>query len=672
MKAAGKSNRRGYRYRGHAPPRFAQGSRSGRRRPPLHDLSCVTYYPPFHVAESIQKPVQSPQTDAPVFHRGPKDAMSIATLNDIFFAAVERNLEKVMLYREAGKWLPISCSQFEEKVARTARALYSWGIRSGHRVAILSENRPEWPIADMSSLLLGGVTVPLYTTLTPEQTAFVLSDAGCRIIFASSDQQLHKVISILPKTQIEKIVVMDDLKFTGDLLPFAEKCITMRQLTQSGPGKLDPEIDQQARSVARDDLATIVYTSGTTGTSKGAMLTHGNIASNIMCSLLGFNMRPGLVSISFLPLCHITARHVDLSMLYHGVTLAYCPFIEQLPQGLLEVKPSLFVAVPRVYEKIYAQAERQAQGFPKRTIYEWALTVGREFKPSILAGKIPKSSRWRLAYKLVFSKIRAGMGGKVETFISGGAPLGRELAEWYATVGIRIHEGYGLTETSPVIAVNTPVNHRIGTVGKILPNIEVRIAEDGEILVRGPSVFKGYWNRPVETKAALQDGWFKTGDIGNIDADGYLSVTDRKKDLIKTSGGKFIAPQPIENALKLNPYVGVAAILGDRRKFPAVMISPNFTRLEEWARENGIPFSSRSELTANSKVHRLYEGVVEEQNQNLARFEKLKRVIVVPDEFTAENGALTPTLKLRRRVIEERYKQQIDELYAQAETVHTH
>jgi long-chain acyl-CoA synthetase len=594
--------------------------------------------------------------------------MSIATLNDIFFATEERDHEKVMLYREAGKWLSISSRQLVEKVARTARALGSWGIRSGDRIAILSENRPEWPIADISSLLLGAITVPLYTTLTAEQTAFVLSDAGCRVIFVSSDQQLHKVISILPKTPIKKIIVMDDLAFTGDLSPFADECITMRQIMQTGPGNLDPEIEQKARSVAPADLATIVYTSGTTGTSKGAMLTHGNIASNITYSMLDFAMRPGMVSISFLPLCHITARHVDFSMLYHGVTLAYCPFIEQLPQALLEVKPSLFVAVPRVYEKIYAQAERQAQGFPKGTIYEWALSVGRQYKPEILAGKIPSSRRWRLAYRLVFSKIRAGMGGRAQTFISGGAPLGRELAEWYATVGIRIHEGYGLTETSPVIAVNTPVNHRIGTVGKILPNVEVRIAEDGEILVRGPSVFKGYWNRPEETRAALEDGWFKTGDMGNIDADGYLSVTDRKKDLIKTSGGKFIAPQPIENALKLNPYVEVAAIIGDRRKFPAVMISPNFVHLEEWARTHGIPFSSRAELIANPKVLALYQGVVEEQNQNLARFEKLKRLILVPDEFTADNGALTPTLKLRRRVIEERYRKQIDELYAQAET----
>jgi long-chain acyl-CoA synthetase len=398
------------------------------------------------------------------------------------------------------------------------------------------------------------------------------------------------------------------------------------------------------------------------------MLTHGNIASNIQCSLLGFDMRPGLVSISFLPLCHITARHVDFAMFYHGVTLAYCSFFQDLPQVLQEVRPSIFVAVPRVYEKIYAQAGLKAQGFPKRAIFKWALGVGRQHKPEILAGKTPVSMAWQFANKLVFSKIREAMGGQVGTFVSGGAPLGRELAEWYAAVGIRIHEGYGLTETSPVIAVNTPTDHRIGTVGKTLTNIEVRIAEDGEILVRGPSVFKGYWNRPDDTKAAFENGWFKTGDIGNIDGDGYLSVTDRKKELIKTSGGKFIAPQPIENSLKLNPLVGVAALLGDRRKFAAVIISPNFALLEQWAGDNKIPFASRAELVAQPKVQDLYAEIVEAVNQRLARFEKLKRVIVVPDEFTVENGALTPSLKLRRRVVEERYRKQIDELYAHAET----
>jgi long-chain acyl-CoA synthetase len=594
--------------------------------------------------------------------------MTLATLNDIFFAATERNLDRAMLYRDSGKWLPISSSDLRRNVAATAHALQQWGIRKGDRVAILSENRPEWSTADFAILLLGAVTVPVYATLTPEQTAYTLGDSGATVIFVSTEQQLRKIQTILPRTQIQKIVIMDRVHLPSEL---STTCALMDEFTTQGPQTLDAQSESLARAIQPDDLATIIYTSGTTGTSKGAMLTHGNIASNINCSLLGFDMRPRLLSISFLPLSHVTARHVDLAMLYHGVTLAYCPFMENLSQTLLEVRPSLCVSVPRVYEKIYAKAESSARGFPKRAIYHWALSVGRANKPAILAGEIPTSLSWKLANELVFSKIRAGMGGNVETFISGGAPLGRELAEWFATVGIRIHEGYGLTETSPVIAVNTPINHRIGTVGKILPNLEVRIAEDGEILVRGPSVFKGYWNRPEETRNAFEDGWFKTGDIGNIDADGYLSVTDRKKELVKTSGGKFIAPQPIENSLKLNPMVAASAIIGDKRKFAFVIVSPNFTLLEDWARTNNITFSSRAELIANPEVQALYEAIVEEVNQNLARFEKLKRVLLVPDEFTADNGALTPTLKLRRRIIEDRYRRQIDELYAQAESAAT-
>jgi long-chain acyl-CoA synthetase len=591
--------------------------------------------------------------------------MSLATLNDIFFAATERNLDRVMLYRESGKWLPISSSDLYRNVARTARALQKWGIRKGDRVAILSENRPEWSTADFAILLLGAVTVPVYATLTAEQTAYTLRDSGASIVFVSSEHQLRKVQTILAGTQIKRIVVMDHIQVPSDL---AATCVLMDQFMTQGPGDLDPQTESVARSIQPDDLATIIYTSGTTGTSKGAMLTHGNMASNINYSLLGFDMRPGQTSISFLPLSHVTARHVDFAMLNHGVTLAYCPFMENLPATLLEVRPTVCVSVPRVYEKIYAKTEMTARGFPKRAIYRWVLSVGRANKPAILAGNTPTSPSWKLANQLVFSKIREGLGGRVETFISGGAPLGRELAEWFATVGIRIHEGYGLTETSPVIAVNTPINHRIGTVGKILPNLEVRIADDGEILVRGPSVFKGYWNRPEETQNAFHDGWFKTGDIGQIDADGYLSVTDRKKELIKTSGGKFIAPQPIENSLKLNPLIGTSAILGDKRKFAFVIISPNFALLEDWARTNNIAFSSRAELVANPKVQALYEGIVEQVNQNLARFEKLKRVLLVPDEFSADNGALTPTMKLRRRVIEERYRSLIDELYAQADS----
>jgi long-chain acyl-CoA synthetase len=625
--------------------------------------------------------------------------MGLTTLNDIFFAAVERNLERAMLHRQGSAWLPVSSQEFGRSTIRTARALQGCGIGKGDRVAILSENRPEWPVADMATLLLGAVTVPLYTTLTAEQTAFLLNDAGCRVIFVSSEIQLRKVLSLVSQTKVEQVVVMDRVEIdrvevervelagrgSGPTARVVMMDTLMRPIASGRESeaekKLEAELDRkleaQGRGVSPEDLATIVYTSGTTGASKGAMLTHGNIASNISCSLLGFDIEPGQISISFLPLCHITARHVDFSMIYHGVTLAYVPFMEQLATALLEVRPTTFVAVPRVYEKIYAQAERKAGRFARRAIFDWALSIGVQYKPEILAGRTPTAHAWRLANKLVFSKIREGIGGQVRTFISGGAPLGRELAEWYAAAGIRIHEGYGLTETSPVIAVNSPINHRIGTVGKILPNIEVRIAEDGEILVRGPSVFKGYWNRPEETQNAfvdglinngrVNDGWFKTGDIGNIDAEGYLSVTDRKKDLIKTSGGKFIAPQPIENSLKLNSLIGTAAIVGDKRKFAAVIISPNFASLEDWARTNGIPFNSRADLVANPMVQAVYDQIIGGINQNLARFEKLKRVLLVADEFTAENGALTPTMKLRRRVIEERYRRQIEELYAQAE-----
>jgi len=388
----------------------------------------------------------------------------------------------------------------------------------------------------------------------------------------------------------------------------------------------------------------------------------------VLNSLVDFDVRVGDLSVSFLPLSHVTARHADIALLHRGVTLAYCPFLEELPNVLTEVQPTIFVAVPRVYEKIYGQVEQKAKGFPKRAVYEWALSVGRTHSDRILLGEVPKSAAWKLAHKLVYSQVRARMGGRVTTFVSGGAPLGKELAAWYASIGIRIHEGYGLTETSPVIAINTPRAHKMGTVGRPLPNVEVQIAHDSEILVRGPSIFRAYWNRPDDTRDAFLDGWFKTGDIGNLDGDGFLSVTDRKKDLLKTSGGKFIAPQPVENSLKLNAMIGTAVVLGDRRKFASVIISPAFPLLEEWARNHHVSFSSREELVASPKVQELYKGIVGEVNRGLARYETLKKILLVPDEFSATDGTLTPTLKLRRKAIEERYRDQIDELYREAET----
>jgi long-chain acyl-CoA synthetase len=582
--------------------------------------------------------------------------MSLETLNDIFFAVVERDAARAMLQRRAIEWIPISSQEFHRNVTGVASALRGWGITKGDRIAILSENRPEWTIADFASLLLGAVVVPVYTTLTPEQTTYILRDSGARVIFVSTQKQLEKIFAILDCTPIEKIVAMDAVETT--------RAAHMYQLMKSD---LPVDFEATARSISADDLATIIYTSGTTGTPKGAMLTHGNMASNLACSLSEFGVSSGDLSISFLPLSHVTARHVDFAMLYHGVTLAYVPFVDQLPQALLEVKPTIFVGVPRVYEKIHTQVEVKTKGVLKLFAYELALRVGRRCRPEILGGQRPQAFAWRIADRVVFSQILAGMGGRAKLFISGGAPLGRELAEWYADVGIRIHEGYGLTETSPVIAVNTPKAHKIGTVGKPLANVEVKIAEDGEILVRGPSVFKGYWKKPDETQNAFSDGWFKTGDIGNIDSAGFLSVTDRKKDLIKTSGGKFIAPQPIENSLKHNALIAEAVVLGDRRKFPAVLILPYFSLLEDWARANNVNFSSREQLVAEPRVQALYHGIVADLNRNLAQFEKLKQTVLVAEEFSPDNGTLTASMKVRRRAIEDRYRAAIEKMYAEAE-----
>jgi long-chain acyl-CoA synthetase len=397
------------------------------------------------------------------------------------------------------------------------------------------------------------------------------------------------------------------------------------------------------------------------------MLTHANMAANINYSLRDFGFSEGLLCVSFLPLSHVTARSVDMGLLYSGVTLAHLPQIDQLPQALLEVRPHVLLSVPRVYEKVHTQVELKAGKFPGKQIYRWALGVGRAHQAEILAGKTPHSFSWKLANKLVFSKVRQGIGGRVEVFISGGAPLGRELAEWYANIGIRIFEGYGLTETSPVIAVNSPCAHRLGSVGKPLKNVEVKIADDGEILVRGPSVFHTYWNKPQETRDAFADGWFKTGDIGRIDEDGFLYVTDRKKDLLKTSGGKFIAPQPIESSFKHHPWIAEAIVIGDKRKFPSVLLVPNFAAIEEYARMQGLPFSSRRELIANPEIHARFAGIVDAVNAELAQFEKLKKFRLLSEELSAANGTLTASLKLRRRAIEEHFRYEIEQMYSEAE-----
>jgi long-chain acyl-CoA synthetase len=581
------------------------------------------------------------------------------TLSDIFFHVVDSNSPRVMMFEKDGAWHSISSTDLYKRVAGVARKLRSWGIGHGDRVAILSENRPEWAIADWAILLVGAASVPIYATLTSEQCSYLLRHSGARAIFVSSEEQRQKIAAVAAETNVEHIVIMDASDATS------ENVEDMQALMASGPDSRDTDLDIFARSIAPDDLATLIYTSGTTGIPKGAMLTHGNLASNLATSLDAFTFdKPEEISLSFLPLSHITARHVDLGCMYRGVTLAYCPNFDDMPRMLKEVRATFFVAVPRVYEKIYNAAQRKASSGMKKQIFKWALQVGKDHITETLAGKHHTGIAWTIADKLVFSKVREGVGGRVEYYVSGGAPLGRELAEWYACVGIRIHEGYGLTETSPVIAVNTPDAHRLGTVGRPLPNLEVRIAEDGEILTRGPNVFKGYWNMPEETANAFEGEWFKTGDIGNIDTDGFLSVTDRKKDLIKTSGGKFIAPQPIENSLKANPLIAEAAVIGDKRRFASAVIAPAFATLEDWAGRNEVPFSNRHELVNNPKILALYQGIVDDVNKSLAKYEKLKKIYIIPDELSIADGTLTPTLKLRRRNVESRYRTEIEKMYA--------
>jgi long-chain acyl-CoA synthetase len=567
-----------------------------------------------------------------------------------------------MTYERGGTWHEISSRELYARVYHTAKQIRQWGFAKGDRVALIAENRFEWAITDWACLLLGVVDVPIYPTLTAEQTEFMLDNSGARAIFVSTHKQLEKILSIRARTRLERIVVMDEIT--------AADAVHMNTIMEAhAPVDRDAQFDAAARSIIADDLATIIYTSGTTGVSKGVMLTHGNIASNLEQTAQSLGWQPGQVSLSFLPLSHVTARHVDYLCFLRGVMLAYCPTFEEVPAKIQQMRPHLFVSVPRVYEKVRQEVDRRANSGLKRNIYQWALRVGQRHRSEIAHGVKPSDWRWKIANKLIYSKIYAWFGGRTQMFVSGGAPLGVDLARWYADVGIRILEGYGLTETSPVIAVNTPEANKLGTVGKPLANVECRIAPDGELLVRGPSVFKSYWHNSDETAKVFEGDWFKTGDIGNIDPDGFLSITDRKKDLIKTSGGKFIAPQPIEAKLKLSPLVAHPIVIGNGRKFASVIISPNFPALEQWAHEHGIAFQTREQLVENAKVIQEFHRIADDVNQSLAHFETIKKILLVPDDFTVSAGEVTPTLKLRRKTIEEKYKEQIDSLYSSLKAV---
>lgn len=606
----------------------------------------------------------------------PPSAIALRTVNDVLLTAVSRNNPHVIRYKDdAWCWTTIDSSEFYRRVRAFAAVLAGFGIGPGDRVAILGENRWEWAVADFATLALGAVDVPLYPTLTPEQIAFMLRDSGARVIVLSSRAQYNKVISIREQTALERIVIMD-----GVILAGAEKFSEWMEATMP----FTPDgLKTTASAVHPDDLATIIYTSGTTGEPKGVMLTHGNIASNLNYSTSLFEWNDSSSCISFLPLSHITARSLDYALYKYGATVVYCPDFADVPRTMQEIHPTIMVAVPRVYEKVRQTVEAKVSQSPvKKALYTWAIEVGSQQRATVLSGKQPSSLQWKLANKLIFSKVSSAFGGNVRSFVSGGAPLGMDTAGWFADVGLVINEGYGLTETSPVISLNNPRDYRIGSVGKVLPNIEVCFAPDDEILVRGPSVFKGYWHNPVASHEAFsgdgcaKDGkpgpeqWFHTGDIGHLDADGFLFITDRKKELLKTSGGKLIAPALIENKLKANALIGQAALVGDKRKFASLIISPNFAALEPWARQQGIAYSNKEELVANARVTEAYKLIVDKVNATLAPFESIKRFHVVPDDWTVETGELTPSMKLKRRVINHKYESVIHEFYKDEATSH--
>jgi long-chain acyl-CoA synthetase len=593
----------------------------------------------------------------------------ISTINDLFRrVSAAANPRAILWLDEFGQWQPISSDQIYQRVRALAQAFLGWGAQKGDRIALISENRWEWAVTDFATLAIGAADVPIYPTLTGEQIAALLRDAGCRIAVVSSQQQFDKLNAVREKTLLERIVIMD-------LPPPPEGAIAFSSLmveADARSSERDPVFDALVRSVEPKDLATLIYTSGTTGEPKGVALTHANIAANQNFAPAGFVFGPTDALISFLPLSHVTARALDYVMYTYGVQVAYCSKFDKLPDAMREIRPTVFVGVPRVFEKIHQEVERQAGLSPiKKRILAWAVKVGATYRDEVYDGLRPSSLLWKLADKLAYSKVREAFGGRVRVFVAGGAPLGIDTASWFASVGIALYEGYGMTETSPLIALNNPVQHRIGTVGALMKNIEVKLAGDFELLVRGPSVFSGYWEKPAANAECFDaDGWFHTGDIAHLDGDRFLTITDRKKELLKTSGGKLVAPQPIENKLKISALVAEAALVGDKHKFVSVLVSPNFKALEEWAKQNGVQANSRAELVADSRVIALYAGIIREANSSLANFESMKRFRLVPEEWSLETGELTSSMKLMRRVITARYAGVIDELYADEASAH--
>jgi len=590
------------------------------------------------------------------------------TLTELFFEALDKfHRDDAYQVKRDGRYQPISHATVLERVRRLALGLQELGLARGDRIAILSENRPEWAFADWACLSLGMADVPVYPTLPAAQITHILVNSGAAAIFVSGDPQAAKVAEIRAETPgVKHVITFGGTKPEGVNHTLAEVEAMGAAVDTAERGA---SWKAGALAVQPGDLATLIYTSGTTGMPKGVMLTHDNLHSNVRTALTVLPFTLEDVALSFLPLSHVFERTCDYLFWTAGVSIAYAESIDTVPFNMSEVGPTLCVSVPRLYEKMYARVLENAlsSGSAKKRIFFWARAVADAWADETLAGRVPNgwlALKYALAQKLVFSKLKERTGGRLKYFVSGGAPLAPEINKFFYAAGLVILEGYGLTETSPVISCNTPEAFRIGTVGKPFSGYEVRIAPDGEILTRGPHVMAGYYKNDQATREAIDpDGWFHTGDIGLLD-DGYLRITDRKKDIIVTAGGKNIAPQPIENAIKTNKYVSQAVMIGDKRKYLVLLVVPNWDQLERWAGRKNIIWTQRSQLLEMPTIRAKMEKEVGKQTAGLAKFESPKKIALLEHDFSIERGELTPTLKVKRRIIDRDYKALIDSLYA--------
>ncbi|HEY6804192.1 MAG TPA: long-chain fatty acid--CoA ligase [Pyrinomonadaceae bacterium] len=602
--------------------------------------------------------------------RVPAYADEPRTLVDLFKRAARKHKRPDTLnYKHNGAWLSISSEQLLARARHIAAGLHSIGVRHGERVAILSDSRAEWTLTDAGCIFAGAIDVPIYPTLTPPQVRYILKDCGARALVLANREKFDELKEVLRECSDIRQVIIFDATGTDDV-----DAITLEALEQKGREveQERPElVDDLSGRITAEDLATIIYTSGTTGEPKGVMLTHSNLITNLLdsCGHLKFGEQD--VALSVLPLSHVFERQAMYMYIQQGMAVYYAESLDTIGPNLREVHPTILVGVPRIFEKIYERIRERAaeKGKWSEALLAWSVDVAREYAKHLNDHTaIPALLKLKhaLASKFMYSKWHAAFGGRIRLLLSGGAALPEDLAEIYIGADLPIIQGYGLTETSPVITTGQLEDIRIGTVGKVIPNVQVRIAEDGEIEVCGPNVMQGYYNRPEETHAVFTaDGWFKTGDIGTLDQDGFLRITDRKKELFKTSGGKYISPQPIEQAIKGSRFVSQAVLIGNGRKFPSALIVPVWEQVESYCRLKGISETDHASLCKNTRIIDLIERQIDGLTPDLPRYEKIKKITLLEDEFTIEGGELTPTLKVKRRVIDEKYKQVIDQMYGE-------